>query len=594
MITSISKGRRTTLLTLAAAVASMLAAMAAGCGGGGSNSAGLATAAAPPGAVTADAVYTNAKVLTVDASDTVAEAFAVKDGRFLAVGSQSELNSYIGANTAVVDLGKRTVVPGLGDGHLHDVGGGPGIDVSQVRSIAQMLATISMAVAKAQPGELLISNPDWYHGQLDERRMPTRAELDSVAPNNPLVLLRGGLTAVLNSAALSKFNITESTVSPQGGIIEKDVNGHLTGVLINAARSLMTLPPDPPFDSTRMQAFQQKLNALGVTSVRIPGAFTGTKVPAAYKLIRQLQNEGKLTLRFDMLLDSRVGTAQDVQQISDAADMPPGSGDDWARVWGAKTYVDGGFEGGFMTEAFEEPYGQHGTYFGLPLFTADQHEAVVSAWAQRKYRVAVHVVGDAALDQVLTSWEKLDKASPGIVKGWVIEHALVARSDQIPRIKALGVQLSLQPHLYYAAPILAGLWGRARADVVVRTKEFSDAGFEVAGGSDSPLVLNPFLTMYHFVVRDTVNDGIYGASERISRPAALRMFTSNFAKLNNEQDIKGSIEKGKLADFAVLTSDYLTIPDAQIKTLTPVATYVGGREVYRNNAVTFGQHLGRQ
>lgn len=574
-------------LTIAAAAASLLAAVAAGCGGSGGGGGGESTPTA------ADALYINGKVLTVDSGNSIAEAFAVKDGRFLAVGSQSELGFYVGANTTVIDLGKRTVVPGLGDGHLHDVGGGPGIDISQARSIAQMLATLSMAVAKSQPGELLISNPDWYHGQLDERRMPTRAELDSVAPNNPLVLLRGGLTAVLNSAALSKFNITESTVSPPGGIIEKDAAGKLTGVLINAARSLMTLPPDPPFDSGRMQAFQQKMNALGVTSVRIPGSFTGTTVPAAYKLVRQLQGEGKLTLRFDMLLDSRVGTAQDVAKIADAAGMPAGTGDEWARVWGAKTYVDGGFEGGFMTQAFEEPYGQHGSYFGLPLFTADQHESVVSAWAQRKYRVAVHVVGDAALDQVLSSWEKLDKGFPGVAKGWVIEHALVARPDQIPRIKALGAELSLQPHLYYAASILSGLWGRARADVVVRTKEFMDAGFDVAGGSDSPLVLNPFLTMYHFVVRDTVNDGIYGASERISRTDALRMFTINYAKLNREQDVKGSIEKGKLADFAVLPKDYLTMPDAEIKSLTPVATYVGGREVYRNNTVTFGQHVGR-
>ncbi|RWA53417.1 hypothetical protein AU476_13885 [Cupriavidus sp. UYMSc13B] len=130
-----------------------------------------------PQAVVADAVYTNAKVLTVDANNTVTEAFAVKEGRFLAVGESADIRKHIGANTTVVDFGGRTVVPGLSDGHIHDVGGGPGIDLSQTRSIAEMLATLSMAVAKANPGDLLISNPDWYHGQLNERRMRPRASL---------------------------------------------------------------------------------------------------------------------------------------------------------------------------------------------------------------------------------------------------------------------------------------------------------------------------------------------------------------------------------------------------------------------------------
>ncbi|KAF7962460.1 hypothetical protein AWV80_21430 [Cupriavidus sp. UYMU48A] len=120
-----------------------------------------------------------------------------------------------------------------------------------------------------------------------------------------------------------------------------------------------------------------------------------------------------------------------------------------------------------------------------------------------------------------------------------------------------------------------------------------DAGFKVMGGSDSPLVLNPFLTMYHFVVRDTINDGIYGAQERISRTDALRMFTINYAELNHEAADKGSIESGKLADFAVLTNDYMTMPEEGIKNLMPVATYVGGRQVYRSNSVTFGQRTGR-
>lgn len=536
----------------------------------------------------ADAVYTNAKVLTVDDKNTVAEAFALKDGRFVAVGTKVDILKRVGPDTKIVNLGGRTVVPGLADGHMHDVGGGPNIDLSKTRSIAELLDVIRSAVATAPPGKVLRTNSDWNQAQLNERRLPTLAELDSVAPNTPLVVHRGALASMLNSVALSKFNITASTPQPAGGIIEKDRNGKLTGVLINAAQNLVTLPPAPAFDATALQAFQAKLNALGVTSVRIAGSFTGSDVPTLHGLLRTLQKNGKLSLRFQLLLDSRVNTAAKAQAIRTAANLPPGSGDDWARVWGAKTYVDGGFEGGFMTQPYAEPYGKGGTYFGLPLVTAQEHKDVVSEWAANSYRIAVHVVGDAALDQVLGVWEQLDKAKPGAVKDWVIEHGFVVRPDQYARMRALGVKVSVQTHLYFAAPVIAQQWGRARAEQVTPVKTLMDQGFTLTGGSDNSLVLNPFVSMYHFITRDTLNDGIYGVNQRADRVAVLRMFTINFAKLNNETASKGSIEVGKLADFVALESDFMTVPESEIKNIKVAATYVNGRQVYKAADVQLG------
>lgn len=552
-----------------------------GCGGGSNGY-------AVPLVDAADAVYTNAKVVTVDDKNSVTEAFAVKGGRFMAVGTNTEILTRVGPATKVVNLGGRTVLPGLVDGHIHDVGGGPNIDLSKTRSISELLDAIRRAVATAPPGKLLETNPDWYHAQLNERRMPTLAELDSVAPNNPLVVHRGGLTSILNSVALAKFNITASTPQPTGGIIDKDSNGNLTGVLINAAQNLVTLPPAPAFDATALQAWQAKLNALGVTSARVAGSFTGSNVPTVYGLVRQLQKDSKLNLRFQLLLDSRVNTAAQAKAIRTAANLPPGSGDDWVRIWGAKTYIDGGFEGGFMTQPYAEPYGKGGTYFGLPLVTAQEHKDVVSEWATNNYRVAVHVVGDAALDQVLGVWEQLNQAKPGAVKDWTIEHAFVVRPDQYARMRALGVKLSVQTHLYYAAPVIAQQWGRARADQVTPVKTFMDEGFTLTGGSDSPLVLNPFVSMYHFITRDTINDGVYGVNQRVDRIAVLRMFTINFALLNNESASKGSIEAGKLADFVALKSDYMTVPEAEIKNVSVAATYVDGRQVFKDAGVEFG------
>ncbi|WP_342132562.1 amidohydrolase [Hydrogenophaga sp. OTU3427] len=536
---------------------------------------------------TADTIYVNAKVLTVNAKDSVAEAFAVKDGKFLAVGTRAEIEKRVTADTKTVDLGGRTVIPGLNDGHLHGVGGGPGINLSKTRTIAEVLVQISAAVSRASPGDVLQSNSDWHEAQLKEVRMPTIAELDSVAPNNPLVLHRGGLTAMLNTAALAKWNITASTVSPPGGLIGKDAAGQLNGLLINNARSLMTLPPPATFGSEALLQMQSMLNSLGITSVRIPGMFTGTTVPAAYPLIRELQRQGKLTVRYQMLLNSMapVSTVEQVQGILTNAKLAQGTGDEWVRIWGVKTSVDGGFEGGYMSQPYNEPYGKDGTFFGLPLVSAQAYEAVSREWAKNGYRVAVHVVGDAALDQVLNVWEKMDAEKPGAVNGWTIEHAFVVRAEQLDRIKALGVSLSVQAHLYVAAPVLSNYWGHDRAEHVTPVRTFLNKGFKLAGGTDSGnMPVNPFWAMYHFITRDTISDGVYGASERATRQEVLRMFTINNAELNAEANTKGSIEVGKLADFVVISGDYLTVPETAIEDLRAEATYVGGRQVYRDMA----------
>lgn len=535
----------------------------------------------------ADTIYVNAKVLTVDSRDSVATAFAVKDGKFLEVGTRSEVELRASPFTRVVDLAGGTVVPGLNDGHLHGAGGGPGIDLSKTRSIAEVLAKIGKAVAAAAPGDILQSNSDWHEAQLAEVRMPTLAELDAVGPNNPIVLHRGGLTAMLNSAALARWGITASTVSPPGGLITTDSSGNLTGVLINNARSLMRLPPPSTFDAASLQELQRKLNSLGITTVRVPGIFTGTTVPDAYKLVRQLQAEGKLTLRFQMLLNSMapIGTVEQVQTIMSSAKLAQDEGDEWARIWGVKTSVDGGFEGGYMSKPYSEPYGKGGTFFGLPLVTPSAYEAVSREWAKHGYRIAVHVVGDAALDEVLEVWEKLDKEKPGAVKNWTIEHAFVVRPEQLDRVKALGAMLSVQAHLYVAAPVLTKYWGHDRAHHVTPIRTFLDRGFKLAGGTDSAnMPVNPFWAMYHFITRDTISDGVYGFDQRATRSEVLRMFTINVAELNGEGQTKGSIEAGKLADFVVLSGDYLTVAESAIQNLRADATYVGGRQVYRDVA----------
>lgn len=543
------------------------AVLAWGCGSDGDSG---------PPPVIAEAVYTNGKVVTVDDRSTIAQAFAVKDGKYIAVGSNAEINRHVGPDTTVVDLRGRTVIPGLSDSHLHGAGGGPGIDLSGTRSLAELFAKISEAAARASPSDILVSNSDWHEAQLTEQRTPTAAELEAAAPGIAVVLVRGGHSYFLNTTALARWNITTATPVPEGGAIPRDANGNLTGELVDTARRYVTLPPTPPTTIADLEAQQRTLNAYGLTSVRIPG----TSV-AAYRQFQELRDTQKATLRYSILFR---GTPQSLA----AAGIGPREGDEWVKVWGIKISVDGGFEGGHMTRPYEEPMGQGGTYFGLQTVSQADFNAQVLAINRAGWRAAVHAVGDAAVDQVLTGYEAAHADKDLRQNGWTIEHAFVTRPDQYPRIRAMNLRMSVQDHLYLVAPVLRGYWGLDRASQVTPVKTYLDEGFLVAGGTDSPVIpVNPFWVMYHFLTRDTITGGVYGQNQAVaSRETVLRLLTINNARLTDEADIKGSVEVGKLADFVVLSADYMTIPDADVENLKAVATFVGGVKVYQNPDVS--------
>ena len=533
----------------------------------------------PTGALpaVADAVYTNGKVLTVDARSSIAQAFAVKDGRYIYVGTSSEAMAYIGPGTRLVDLKGRTTIPGLADSHLHTAGGGAGIDLSKARSLADVFAKLGEAGKVARPGDVLVSNSDWHEAQFREQRLPTAAELERAAPNIPVVLVRGGHSYFLNNTALAKYGITTSTPVPAGGAIPVGPDGKLTGELTDTAKPLATLPPYVPLTVADLESQQKILNSYGLTSIRVPGISV-----ADYRKFQQLRDAGKATVRYNILIRPR-NLADFRSSVFDAG-IKQGEGDDWVRMWGIKIAVDGGFEGGLMTKAYEGPLGDGGKYFGLRTVDQATFNDYVTSLNKMSWRAAVHAVGDAAVDEVLEGFERANAEKDITRGGWTIEHAFITRPDQYPRIRKLNLNLSVQDHLYLAAPVLKGYWGMERASQVTPVKTYLDEGFILAGGTDSPVIpLSPFWVMYHFITRDTISDGVYGANQAVSsRDAVLRMMTINNARLTGEEAVKGSIEVAKLADFAVLSADYLTVPAKQIESLKAVATYVGGKLVYQD------------
>ncbi|QIB64127.1 amidohydrolase [Kineobactrum salinum] len=261
-----------------------------------------ALAAVPASAQMADMAFINGKIYTADANDSVVTAIAVSGNQFLAVGSDQAIERHIGPHTEVIDLNGRFVAPGLTDAHLHNEGGGSGVDLSGARSLADLLSAVSDSVKNAPPGKVVVSNYDWHEAQLKEQRAPSLSELDAIAPTTPVVLVRGGHSMYLNSAALRKFGITSDTPIPAGGQISRDEDGQLTGEIIDTARDLVKLPPAPPLSEADLVRTQEKLNSYGITAVRIPGFYKGDNLQAAYRLMRRMADAGRLTLRYAIYL----------------------------------------------------------------------------------------------------------------------------------------------------------------------------------------------------------------------------------------------------------------------------------------------------
>jgi len=449
--------------------------------------------------------------------------------------------------------------------------------------VNELLAAVEARARASAAGAIIVSNGDWHEAQLKEKRLPHRRELDSVAPRNPVVLVRGGHEFILNSAALERWGISRATASPAGGEVGHDADGELNGELVDTARGLVKLPPPPKLTPEGIAAQMRLLNSVGLTSVRIPGSFQfGGDILAPYRMFQELKAKGELTMRVNYLM--RIFDFSSVEKVRATIaswNVRPDEGDEWLRIGGMKTLIDGGFEGGHMREPYAEPYGRGGKFKGIQVVPIADYNAVVLELNRQGWRVATHAVGDAAVDQVLAAYEAADRERSIRGRRWTIEHLFIGRPDHYPRIRALGVVVSAQDHLYLAAPSLANYWGRARAEQVTPVRTFLDEKLLVAGGTDSPVIpYNPFWAMYHFVTRNTISDGVYGASQRITREEALRIYTINNARLTFEAGIKGSIEPGKLADLVVLSADFLTVAESAIPSIKPLATMVGGKFVY--------------
>ncbi len=532
----------------------------------------------------ADTVYTNGHVITLDPAVPTATAFAIKGGRFAAVGDESLARAFTGAGTEVVDLDGATVIPGFNDSHIHIAYFGQAgmvVDFSAVHSVAEALDAVRMFADSRQPGQWVIGS-GWHPlAQLSEARFLTRTELDRAAPRNPVYLPTVGHVVMTNSLALEQAGIGPGTPDPEGGTIERDDAGEPTGVLYERAFDLVAARVPESSDEELQQQFiagLAKVNTFGITSIL--DAYVSTN---AIRALQRLMLAGRLTARVGVMWapDSSVPIEEWARTVSGNG-ASSWFGNEWLKLVGIKLVLDGGMTLGtaLMRDEYPGRPGEH----GMATMPRERLTELVVAAHERDWRMGVHCVGDQAVDHVLDAYEAADRVRPLAGRRFALIHASLARREQLERARALGVRVELQP---------AFLWGKTAtiektlgAEVTARAVPTATA-IEVLGidnvsmGTDYPTNgLNPFIGLYQAVTRNDERGVTYGAEEAVTREVALRSYTASGAFASRDEALKGTISPGKLADFAVLSHDYLSVDAEQIKDIEVVRTVVDGRVVF--------------
>ena len=531
-------------------------------------------------------VLLNGKILTMNDQSQVAQAVAIRDGKILAVGDDAAIRSMAGSTTRTIDLSGKTVVPGLIDTHAHFKAAGLAdyvVNMSRAKTVAEALEAIKQFAAKKKPGEWIIGGAWHPPSQLAEKRYLTRQEIDSVAPNNPVYLRTVGHFSMANTLALTKAGVTKDTPNPSGGSFERDSSGELTGVLVETAidRVEKAVPPWTAEDEFRQfKLAEGVLNSYGITSV-VEGA-----TPAAdIATLQKVAASGEATVRVGLMFRPQPPAENSAwEAIMQGNGVSSGFGDDWVRFAGIKIFYDGGMT--LKTALMRDPYpDSHDDYHGISQLTPERLKELVSICNKYNWRVGVHVVGDRGIDEVLDAFEAADKEKSIRDRRFILIHGSLIRPDQMERVRRLGVRVDFQNvFMWDKAATVERFLGKATADRAVPTKTLIEkVGLNSLGaGTDFPVnPINPFINMYIMVTRKDPNGHVYGAAEAISREQALRLYTSAASHYMFDENKKGTIEPGKLADLAVLSADFMSVPEEQIKDIKVDETIVGGKVVFQ-------------
>ena len=531
-----------------------------------------------------DIVLFNGRITTLDANHPTASAVVIKDGKFAAVGSDQEILRHRNQNTQEIDLQGRTVIPGLNDSHLHLIRGGLNYNIELrwdgVPSLAYALEMLREQVKRTPPPQWVRVVGGWSEFQFKERRMPTLEEINTVAPDTPVFVLHLYDRALLNKAALRAVGYDKNTPAPPGGFIERDKKGNPTGLLIAKPNAMILyatlakgpqLPYEYQLNSTRQ--FMRELNRLGITSaIDAGGGFQN--YPDDYKVVEDLAKQGQLTVR----IAYNLFTQRPKQEFEDFAQWmtitKPEQGNDFYRMNGAGEMLV------FSAADFEdflEP---------RPDLIADMEKelkAVVRLLAQKRWPFRLHATFDESITRFLNIFEAVNREIPFKGLRWFFDHAETISDKNIERVKALDGGIAIQHRMAFQGEYFIDRYGMKKTEETPPIKKMLKAGLPVGAGTDATRVAtyNPFISLYWLISGKTVGGTkLYPESNRLSRHEALRLYTIGSSWFSNEQGKKGAISLKQFADLAVLSKDFFSISEEEIKRLESVLTIVGGKVVY--------------
>lgn len=535
-------------------------------------------------ATAVDLILYNGKITTLNRAQPEVEAVALKDGRFLFVGSESELQALRGSATKSINLNGRRVIPGLNDSHLHLIRGGLNFNMELrwdgVPSLSDALQMLREQALRTPPPQWVRIVGGWTEQQFAEKRMPTLNEINEATGETPCFILHLYDRAWLNAAALRASGYTKDTPNPPGGEIQRDSRGNPTGLLIarpNANILYSTLAkapklnPEDALNSTRH--FMREMNRLGLTSaIDAGGGFQN--YPDDYRVIEQLEREGNITVR----LAYNLFTQRPKQERDDFAKWvamtKPGAGSEYLRMNGAGEMLV------FSAADFEdflEPRPD------LAPVMESELEQVIRILAANRWPFRMHATYNESITRMLNVFEAVNRDIPFDGMHWFFDHAETIDDRNIERVRALGGGIAVQHRMAFQGEYFIERYGAKAARRTPPFKRMLQMGVPVGAGTDATRVAsyNPWVALSWLTTGRTVGGtALYDESNLLSREEALRLYTQGSSWFSSEQDRKGTIAPGQLADLTALSADYFSVSDDAVKHLEAVLTVVGGKVVY--------------
>jgi predicted amidohydrolase YtcJ len=534
----------------------------------------LALSAPAASAQTADMVLFNGKILTVDKDFSIREALAIGHGEVLASGTSAAMKKLASDKTKLIDLGGRTVIPGLTDGHIHGIRAaltfGTEVNWIGVPTLKVALARIHQAARSREPGSWIVVAGGWTEEQFAEKRRPTAAELAEAAPDNPVYIQHLYDWLLLTPKAMEALNIHGDEDVTPGGKLERDSDNHPTGVVTgngNTLGKIFDRLPKPTLDQQidGSRKFFREMNGFGITGIVDGGGVS--MYPANYQAVFRLWHDRQLTVRvaYHLCAPKPGSELTDLQNLTQL--LPQGFGDDMLHFNGpGEIVIWADWTDGDIT-----PDGK-------------AKLAELLRWAASKgYTIQLHWNPDRTVHDLLDVVEEIEKDYPVRDLRWTVLHLYNASEDSLKRMKALGLVWGVQDGLYFGGERLQHDVGADAARQLPRIATALKLGLTVAGGTDAHRVssYNPFVALQWYLDGTTIG-GVQtrGDAEAPSRRQALEMYTRNSAFMANDDDRRGTLEPGKFADLAVLSEDYMTAPVKEIGKIRSLLTVVGGKVVY--------------